>query len=86
MTGTLSALDVLDACFLEIRHHILDVAAGMDRLDEAPDFSAIEDDPRLKQLRDAMGILTERDPGRAARVQMAFSRKYDENWERPVSR
>jgi hypothetical protein len=86
MPGTLSASDILEKSFLEIRHHILDVAAGMDRLDEAADFESIESDPRLNQLRDALVILSERDPGRAARVQMAFSRKYDENWERPVSR
>lgn len=76
----LTALEVLNREFLEIRCKILDLAAALDRLDRAE--GSLEDDPRLAALRAALAVLTEREPERAERVQMIFSRPYDVAWQR----
>ena len=70
--------EIFGAEFLTLRAKVLEVAAGLDRLDRA--VGSIEDDPRFAQLQAAIGVLAETDPGRAERVQMAFSREYDPAW------
>lgn len=76
----LTALEVLNREFLEIRCKILDLAAALDRLDRAE--GSLEDDPRLAAVRSALAVLTEREPERAERVQMIFSRPYDVAWQK----
>lgn len=76
----LTALEVLNREFLEIRCKILDLAAALDRLDRAE--GSVEEDPRMTALRAALDVLTEREPERAERVQMIFSRPYDLDWQR----
>jgi hypothetical protein len=76
----LTAQEVLNREFLEIRCKILDLAAALDRLDRAE--GSLEDDPRLAALRAALDVLTTREPERAERVQMVFSRPYDVGWQR----
>jgi hypothetical protein len=68
---------VLDEEFLALRAKILELAAGLDRIDRADGSSA---DPRRERLEQAIKLLTARHPDRAARVQRLFSREYDEHW------
>ncbi len=75
-----TALEVLDADFLSIRHELLNVAAGLDRVDRGQAFSAVGDDARWGQLCEALSILSDGTPNRAERIQMVFSRAYDPSW------
>lgn len=69
---------VLEQEFLPLRAKILEIAAGLDRLDRAAD--AGEDGGRRERLEQAIQLLLAEDPSRAARVQLLFSRDYDESW------
>jgi hypothetical protein len=69
---------VLEADFLALRAKILEVAAGLDRFDRAD--GATPNDPRRQRLDDAIRLLLENEPDRAERVQLHFSRAFDQNW------
>lgn len=76
-----TALEVLDRLFLEIRHKILDVAADLDRIARAEGDAAVAEDPRMKQLHEALEVLLDQSGNdRAERVQMVFSLPYDPLW------
>lgn len=75
-----SKTEVLNRDFLESRTRILDLAAALDRLDQAPRSGPETPDSRLAQLRQALEALLEPGPGRAETVQRIFSLKYDPNW------
>lgn len=78
MPAPLSAADLFNAEFLEIRAKILQLAAHFDRLDHAA--GGISDDPRRAAIRTALGVLHEDRSDRAERVQLIFSRQYESNW------
>ena len=82
----MSAQMVLDRYFLELRCKVLDVAAGLDRLAQAPGFERVSGDERLSKLKEALSVLMEGGSDRAARVQMIFSDPYQKNWPRPSIR
>lgn len=82
MSPSLAASAVLDREFLELRAKILELAASLDRLSRAE--GAAEPDPRLGQLREAIGVLLDDRPDRAARVQLVFSLPYDSGWRRDL--
>ena len=69
---------VLDQEYLPVRAKILEIAASLDRIGRAADDVA--DVPRLEQLLVAIQSLLEDEPGRAERVQLLFSRPYDQRW------
>jgi hypothetical protein len=87
----LSAPEVLNREFLEIRCKILDVAAAFDRLSRAT--GSVTEDPRMARLREALtailadegAILADGVPAasddRAEQVQMIFSRPYEKGWQ-----
>lgn len=81
MSETLTAKQILDRHYLEIRSKILDLAACLDRLDRArPDGTMLED-PRTSKLRSGIEILlSESETKRAERVQMLFSDSYEPGW------
>src|SRR5262245_9696692 len=79
MPPLLSAPEVLNREFLEIRCKILELAAALDRLDRAD--GSVDDDPRMARLREALSVLLEQSEDRAEHVQMIFSRTYDDNWQ-----
>jgi hypothetical protein len=62
----------IDEYFIENRTKLLDVAAFLDRLDRTENESG-EDDFRMEALRDALGVLCSRAPGRVQEIQMIFS-------------
>ena len=78
MTGERTRDAVLEQEFLPLRAKILEIAAGLDRLDRA--LPAGDDGGRRERLEKAIQLLLADDPSRAARVQLLFSRDYDEQW------
>lgn len=71
---------VLDEEFLPLRAKILEIAAGLDRLDRAD--GATGGDPRRERLKQALRLLLDADDRRAERVQLLFSREYDDQWRK----
>jgi hypothetical protein len=69
---------VLDEEFLPLRAKILEIAAGLDRLDRADSGSAA--DSRRDRLEEAIKLLLKDEPNRAEQVQLLFSREYDQRW------
>ena len=78
MSIPLTAKEVLDREYLEIRAKILELAAAFDRLDRAE--GAVEGDPRLSNVREALDLLIQDQADRAEQVQLVFSRVYEEDW------
>jgi hypothetical protein len=74
----LSAAEVLNREFLDVRSKVLELAAAFDRLDRSAGDVAGE--KRMEQLREALSAVMERSGDRAERVQMIFSRPYDKAW------
>lgn len=75
----LSATEVLNREFFEIRAKILELAASLDRLERASGDAS--DDPRLAKVRQGVELLLSAEPGRAERVQLLFSREYSQQWQ-----
>ena len=80
MKKTRTASTMLDREFLEIRCRLIDIAAGLDRVDRCDNGGASLADPRRKQIAGALAILVDGHPDRARRVQMIFSDPYDASW------
>jgi hypothetical protein len=78
MLGERTRDAVLEQEFLPLRAKILEIAAGLDRLDRAT--AAGDDGGRRERLEKAIQLLLADEPSRAARVQLLFSRDYDEDW------
>jgi hypothetical protein len=69
---------VLEQEYLPARAKILELAAILDRVQRATGDTA--EAPRRKQLQAAIELLLDDKPGRAERVQLLFSRTYDQRW------
>ena len=70
------ARQTLEQYFLEMRWRCLSLAADLDRIERSPGGPALLDaDPRLKQLREAIGVLLDGRANRAEQVQTIFSDK-----------
>jgi len=73
--------EVLDREFLALRARLIDLAAGLDRLDRGDgSLVALADDPRYRAIVRSLELLTQPGPDRSARVQEAFSLEYDPQW------
>jgi hypothetical protein len=79
MSAPLTAPEVLNREFLEIRCKILELAAAFDRLERAD--GTIAGDPRLDRLHEALAAVQSESPDRAEQVQLIFSREYDDGWQ-----
>lgn len=77
----LPAAQALDRYFLEARSKLLDLAAILDRIGRGE--GAVDADPRLERIREALDVLRDKSGGRAERIQQIFSLPYDGTWERP---
>ena len=73
-----TAFDVFNREFLTMRCRLIDLAAAIDRVGRAE--GQVGDDPRWRQLQQAIGVIASPDSNRAERVQMTFSLPYGENW------
>ena len=70
------AKQILEQYFLEMRWRCLSLAADLDRIERAAGGKLlIESEPRLQQLRQAIGALSSGGGNRAERVQNIFSDK-----------
>ena len=78
MSDRRSKQAVLDEEFLALRAKVLEIAAGLDRIDRAPGGPV--DDSRRERLGRAIRVLLANEPDRAAQVQLLFSREFDERW------
>lgn len=76
----MDAKQILDRQFLEMRARILELAASLDRLDRAN--GDVADERQMVGVLKGIEILNDGDADRANRVQLLFSREYDENWSK----
>jgi hypothetical protein len=81
----MAANEVLDREYLQLRAKILELAASFDRLDRSS--GSVADDPRMNLLRRGLEVLCEKSDqdDRAERVQLLFSRKYEQDWQTQFS-
>jgi len=89
-----NAEQVVEQEFLQVRAKILEIAAFFDRLEadavtstgSANAASSVSGtgEERLKLLRAGCGLLLDTDSDKAARLQLLFSRKYDEQWRKAM--
>ena len=79
----MDAKEILDREFLDIRSRILDVASSLDRIHRAE--GEVADDVRMQNLSEALRIALSEDSHRAERIQLLFSREYDEDWKEQFS-
>jgi hypothetical protein len=79
VSAPLSAPEILNREFLEIRCKVLDLAAAFDRLQRAE--GALQEDPRLRLLQESLAIVSQSTADRAEQVQLLFSREYDQDWQ-----
>jgi hypothetical protein len=78
MSIPLTAEQILDREFLEIRCKILEIAAALDRLERAE--GSVTEDRRMKMVYDGLAVLSTDCADRAEQVQMIFSRRYEPGW------
>jgi hypothetical protein len=65
---------ILEQQFLEMRWRALSLAADLDRIERGEGGrQLLASEPRLSKLRDAIKVLLQHEPDRAAKVQMIFS-------------
>jgi hypothetical protein len=69
---------VLEQEFLPLRAKILEIAAGLDRIDRAAGDA--RRNPCRERLEQAVRLLLDDRSNRAEQVQLLFSREYDEGW------
>jgi hypothetical protein len=62
----------IDQTFLEMRWRCLSLAADLDRVSRLGSIQPANE-PRLRKLREAIGVLLEEGVNRAERVQMIYS-------------
>ena len=74
----MSAHQVLDREFLEIRARILKIAASLDRIDRSALPPA--DPARMALIREGLELLLKDSPDRAKNVQLLFSLPYSPDW------
>lgn len=82
----LSSSQALERYYLEARSKLLDLAGILDRIGRGQGADKVDDDPKVKKIRQALEILRDRSGGRAERIQQLFSLDYDPNWEKPKPR
>lgn len=79
MPKTRNSTEVFDQEFLPIRAKILEVAAALDRLDRAS--GSVAADTRRLQVQAAIQVLLRPADDRAEKVQLIFSRPYEDDWQ-----
>lgn len=70
--------EVFEQEFLPLRAKLLEVAAGLDRLDRSS--GSLASDSRRMQLHAAVQVLLRPEDDRAEQIQLIFSREYEDNW------
>ncbi len=83
MTHQLTAEQVLDREFLEIRAKILEIGASLDRIQRAS--GNVDNDRRMNLLTGGIQILSQpiadhNSGNRVEQIQLLFSRQYENDW------
>ena len=79
MSIPLNSQEVLDREYLEIRGKILELAASLDRLERAE--GCVNDDNRIDLIKQGLQILLQdANESKASKIQMLFSRVFEDNW------
>ena len=80
MANSMTAGEILDREFLEIRAKILELAASFDRLDRGE--GDISNDHRMTLIAESLKVLSgnQFEKDRAAAVQMIYSLPFSDNW------
>jgi hypothetical protein len=79
MSESMTAQQVLNREFLELRAKVLELAASFDRLERYEgDVSA---DPRLAKIYEGLDVLKSPRADRAEQIQLLFSRAYKDDWQ-----
>jgi hypothetical protein len=69
---------ILEQEFLPLRAKLLEIAAALDRLDRSDSPGGAE--PRRKKILAALDVLRAAEGDRAEKVQLIFSRQYEDDW------
>ena len=80
----LTAAEVLEREFLNIRACILEVGAMLDRLERAE--GDVHLDPRCQRIERALAVLAQHGVPRAEQIQMIFSLPFEEDWQEQFER
>ncbi len=78
MSEKLTAAEILDREFFEIRSKMLEIGASLDRMDRAT--GTVNNENRVQLLIKCLDILSSSDANRAEQIQLLFSREYSEGW------
>jgi hypothetical protein len=79
---TMTATQVLDRHYLEIRCELLNLAASLDRIERHSGADQLHHDRRLEEIHKGLEILASGGNDRAERIQLLFSDPYREGWNR----
>lgn len=82
MPGTMTAEQILDRQFLEMRCELLNLAASFDRITRAPARGELKNDERLRLLAEGLKIVASDSDNRAEQLQLLLSDEYVEGWNR----
>jgi hypothetical protein len=80
----LTAAEVLEREFLNIRARILEVGAMLDRLERAE--GDVRLDPRCQRIERALAVLAQHGVPRAEQIQIIFSLPFEEDWQEQFER
>ncbi len=70
----MTAKEVMDNYFLEMRAKLLEIAATLDRVDRAAGAEEVRGDARMGFIREALKVLESGEVGRAERIQRLYSK------------
>lgn len=80
-----NAEQIVEQEFLLMRAKILEIAAFLDRLEpQSANSMSSAHEERLKLLRAGCELLLGAESDKAARLQLLFSRKFDEQWRKTM--
>jgi hypothetical protein len=77
MPHTITAPHVFEREFLNIRARLIELGAGLDRIERAKGF--IGGDPRSDKVRQAIDILRGNATNKVEQIQLLFSLPYEED-------
>ena len=75
----MNSKEILEREFLEIRAKILEVGAALDRIERAE--GDVSSDPKMSLVNEAIRVLSGGENHLAERIQLLFSREYDQAWQ-----
>ena len=75
LPSSLSAEQVLDRYFLEVRAKLLEIAATLDRVERSPGVDVLRGDARVAFIQQALAVLQSPGPAKAERILNLYSKQ-----------